>query len=575
MRPADLVLVGGRVHLGSTPPPNCPPEPSSLAVRRGRVVALGTTDAVRGLAGPRTEVVELRGRPVLPGFVDAHVHPVHGGLQLLRCDLTPATTPAECVGIVAEYVGGRGDSAQWVTGGGWSSALFPGGAPDRRQLDQLVPHRPVYLVDGDQHNAWVNSRALALAGIDAATPDPPRGRIGRRSDGAPSGCLHEAACDLVARLIPPPDPAQMLAALTAGRDTLHAVGITAWQDALVGGYLGTPDPLATYLDAAARGIVDVRATGALWWAPDRGIEQIDDLVQRRHRAAGAGLRMRHVKIMQDGICENGTAALGAPYDNAPPGCRHPSGIAALSPEELADAVTVLERNGFGVHFHAVGDRAVRDSLDAVAAARQRLGTAGRPPRHQIAHVQVVDPADHPRFAALGVTATIQPLWAAAVPQMTTLILPALGPRRAGWQYPFGSLHAAGARLAAGSDWPVSSPNPLCGIHVAVNRLPAVSSAAWLAAGRAWSPFLPAEAIGVATAIRAYTEGAAAVSGLGDLAGSLIPGRPADLVVLDRDPLRCLPDELEWIGVDLAIIGGQTRYASDGRRPAGRPRVTAG
>jgi predicted amidohydrolase YtcJ len=549
---ADLVLVGGSVFAGGGS------APGAVAVHNGRIVAVG---GERGLIGPGTMVVEVAGGLVVPGFVDAHVHPMLAGLQLLRCDLTAAVSRDECLALVAGHAAG---SDGWILGGGWSAALFPGGQPERGDLDRVAPGRPVYLLDGDQHNAWASSAALALAGIDAGTPDPPGGRIARDAAGMPTGCLHESAADLVAAAVPTPTGAELRAALRAAVAELRRLGVTGWQDALVGPYLGCPDPLPTYLAAAADGEVDWRATGALWWDRDRGPEQIADLAERRAAAAAVGLRFGHVKIMLDGILENRTAALTDPYADT----AH-AGDTALTPTELAAALIALQRHGFAAHVHAVGDRAVRDTLDAVAAARGANGPTPRAaPSHQIAHVQVVDPADVPRFAALGVTATIQPLWAAAVPQMADLIEPGLGARRSTWQYPFRSLRAAGARLAAGSDWPVSSPDPLHGIHTAVTRRPATRSAGWLDPHHAYPAFLPYEAISPAAALTAYTAGAAHAAGLADRSGTLAPGHAADLAVLDTDILRCPPDAIQDTRVILTLLGG--RIVHDSRTTAAAP-----
>jgi len=291
------------------------------------------------------------------------------------------------------------------------------------------------------------------------------------------------------------------------------------------------DPGPTYRRAAAAGDLTAHVVGALWWDRDRGVEQVADLVERRAALTHGQFHATSVKIMQDGVVENGTAALSAPYLDGRGRATGDLGRAFLEPGALAEAVAAVAGEGFQVHVHAIGDRAVREALDAFEAAGS-AGSAGGGAatlRHQIAHVQLVHPDDVGRFARLGVAANIQALWARLDDQMVELTLPVLGAERSGWQYPFGDLHRAGARLVAGSDWPVSTPDPLAAIHVAVNRWARGEPGP---AGR--EPFLPAQALSLEAAFAAYTSGSAWVNHRDD-AGRLERGAVADLVVLDRDP----------------------------------------
>lgn len=523
--PADLVFTGGPVHTGRRPA-------GFAAVRGDRISAVG--DDPRPVIGPRTEVVDLDGRLLLPGFQDAHVHAVGAGIELGRCDLTGATTVRECLDAVAAHPG-----SGWLVGSGWSMETFEGGLPHRRLLDDVVADRPVVLVNRDHHGAWLNGAALARAGITAATADPRDGRIERDADGSPTGVLHEGAMDLVTRLLPPVTDAEKLAGLLRAQRLLHSFGVTAWQDPLLGDYGGMPDPAGTYADATARGLLTARVTGALWWDRDRGADQLPDLLMRRDTLRDSGFRAESVKIMLDGVAENHTAALLSPYR-----CTGHSGLSFVDPVALREHVTLLDAHGFQVHFHALGDRAVRDALDAVAAARATNGASDH--RHHLAHVQVVHPDDVPRFRRLGATATVQPLWAVHEPQMDELTIPFLGAERAAWQYPFGALLRSGAMLAAGSDWPVSSPDPLQGIHVAVNRVPY---------GEDVPPFFPDQRIDLAAAITAYTAGSAYVSHFDD-AGTIRPGARADLVVLDRDPFDGPEREIGAAGAAMTFTGGR-------------------
>ncbi|MFG2374094.1 amidohydrolase [Streptomyces sp. NPDC048504] len=520
---------------------------TAVAVTGDRITAVGHGE-VHDLAGPRTQVVDLAGRLLLPGFQDAHVHPVPAGLELTQCDLTRAKTADDTIAAVRAYADAHPER-EWITGGGWSMEAFAGGTPTKELLDSVVPDRPVYLPNRDHHGAWVNSRALQLAGITREMPDPVDGRIERNASGEPAGTLQEGAMQLVGRLTPPATQADRLAALLHAQRHLHALGITAWQDALVGEFLGMDDPSDAYLAAARDGSLTARVVGALWWDRERGAEQIPELVERRAVLSHGRFRASSVKLMLDGVAETGTAALLDPYlDKC--GCATANrGTSFIDPDQLPKYVTELDALGFQCHFHALGDRAVRDALDAVEAARAANGPSGTRPH--LAHLQVVHPDDVARFAHLGAVANIQPLWAAHEPQMDELTIPFLGPQRALWQYPFGSLLRSGTTLAAGSDWPVSSPDPLQGIHVAVNRVEP---------GGAGPVFLPGERLDLAAAITAYTAGSAYANHLDDT-GRIAAGALADLVVLDRDPFAAPPEEIAETQVALTYVGGTGVYAA--------------
>lgn len=544
MTQADLVFTRGPVHTGDAARTRA----TGLAVTGERITAVGH-DEVRGLIGPKTEVVDLTGKLLLPGFQDAHVHAVYGGVELAACDLTGTVGAAECLERIRAYAEANPGPA-WITGSGWSLESFDGGRPTRQLLDSVVPDRPVFLTNRDHHGAWVNTRALELAGLTRDTPDPADGRIEREGDGTPSGTLQEGATALVARLVPAATTAERVDGLLRAQRLLHSLGITGWQDALLGEFNGQPDPSDAYLAAARSGALTARVTGALWWDRDRGAEQIPELVERRAELTHGRFRAGSVKIMQDGIAENFTAAMTSPYLDGCGCATANSGLSFVDPAALRGYVTELDALGFQVHFHALGDRAVREALDAVEAARTANGWRGT--RHHLAHLQVVHPDDIPRFARLGAIANIQPLWAAHEPQMDELTIPFLGAERAAWQYPFGALQRAGATLAAGSDWPVSSPDPLAGLHVAVNRITPEATD-----GRI---FLPEQRLDPASALAAYTAGAAHVNGHDD-AGTLAVGQLADLVVLDRDILTGPAGEIADARVLRTYVGGELVHAA--------------
>ncbi|MCT9093713.1 amidohydrolase [Streptomyces sp. ASQP_92] len=536
--PADLVFTGGPVLTLDAARSRA----TTVAVTGDRITAVGH-DEVRELIGPKTEVVDLGGKLLIPGFQDAHVHPVSAGIELARCDLTGLRTATDTVAAVRAYADAHPDQ-EWITGGGWSMEAFEGGSPTRELLDRVLPDRPVYLPNRDHHGAWVNSRALELAGITRDTPDPADGRIERDASGEPNGLLQEGAMDLVGRLTPRSTPAERLAALLRAQAHLHAYGITAWQDAIVGRFGSMDDPADAYVTAARDGSLTARVVGALWWDRDRGAEQIPELVERRRELSVGRFRAGAVKIMQDGVAETGTAALLGPYLDSCGCATANTGTSFVDPAQLRSYVSELDALGFQAHFHALGDRAVREALDAVQAAREKNGWSDTRPH--LAHLQIVHPDDIGRFRALGATANIQPLWASHEPQMDELTIPFLGAERAGWQYPFAALLRSGATVAAGSDWPVSSPDPMQGIHTAVNRI---------APGENGPVFLPEQRIGLTAAFAAYTSGTAYVNHLDDT-GSIRAGALADLAVLDRDPYAGPAQEIGETRVLATYVGGR-------------------
>jgi len=558
---AQLVFAGGAVYTADESRRRMVPATaedgspaSSVAVVGGRIEAIGNAGdpRIQELIGPATDVIDLRGRALLPGFQDAHVHPAFAGVTMIGCNLMGAASLDDALARIAGYAKQHPERG-WIAGSGWRMEWFPGGTPDRHTLDRVTSGRPAYLSNRDGHGAWANTRALELAGLDARTPDPVDGRIERDADGGPQGTLHEGAATLVGDLVPELTFDERLAGLMLAQQHMHARGITAWQDAIVGDYLGSPDPLPVYLAAAASGQLTARVEGALWWDRARDGSQLSDILTRRERGRGPRFRANTVKIMQDGVAENFTAGMIEPYHD-PTGCHpHGSGLSYVDPGALLGYVTQLDALGFQVHLHAIGDRAVREALNAIEAARTANGWTDN--RHHIAHLQVVHPDDVRRFAELDVTANMQGLWAAHEPQMDELTIPFIGPERTARQYVFGDLLRSGARLAAGSDWAVSSANPLRAIHVAVNR------SLQGATGAEAEPFLPGQRLELAEALAAYTIGSAYVNHLDDETGTIEPGKLADLVVLDRDPFAAPKWEIGSTGVLATYVQGEPVYLS--------------
>ncbi len=540
-QPASLVLRGGAVYTVN----RARSWAQAVALRGDRIVYVGSDAGASAYVGAKTKVIDLGGKMVLPGFQDAHIHPVDAGINYRSCALYGLSTQKDYLKTVADYAAQHPD-APWIRGSGWSLAAFaPTGIPDRALLDKVVPDRPVYLESSDGHSAWVNSRALAVSGVTRETPDPAGGRIDR--DPATSealGGLQDSAMDLVSKHAPAYSEKDRQDGLRYALKTLNGYGITSFQDADVQLAPGSSaSSLETYRAMDARGELTARVVESLWWERARGEEQIQGFLDARRKYSRGRVRATTVKIMQDGVMEVQTAALLKPYAG------HPGvlGLTMVEPEALKRAVTHLDRQGFQVHFHAIGDAAIRECLDAVEAARRANGA--RDARHHISHLELFDPADIPRFRELGVVANFQPLWAFADDYMTKLTLPFLDEGRGRWIYPIHSLLASGAVLAFGSDWSVSSANPLEEIEVAVTRKGPQ--------GETQEPFIPEERIDLREALAAFTIGSAYVNFQDDRTGSIEVGKLADLIVLDRNLFTIKPEEISEARVLLTLLGGKT------------------
>ena len=531
---ADLALTGGRIYTVDARRSWA----EAVAIRGGRIVFVGSDEDAKAHIGPDTKVVELEGRLVMPGFQDAHIHPISAGLEAQSCDLNGLETVEEYLVVIKQYADAHPDAA-WITGGGWlMSAFGPGALASRKLLDGVVPDRPVYLSSADGHTVWVNTKALEVAGITNKTPDPPDGRIDREpKTGAAVGSLQEGASGLVASKMPPVSDEQREAGLRYAVKYLNGFGITAIQDASV-----NEEDLRTYRKLDDAGDLTLHVIGSIWWEREQGVEQIEGMKRLRSEYTKGHVDAGTVKIMQDGVMENYTAAMLEPY-LIPSKSR---GIPMVDPEKLKTAVTQLDAAGFQVHFHAIGDAAIRQSLDAVEAARKANGDLGH--RHHISHLQLIDAADIPRFRELDVVANFQPLWAYADEYITELTIPFLGPERSAHMYPIGSVQKSGATVAFGSDWSVSSPNPFEEMETAVTRLGAL--------GETTEPFLPEEAITLPEAIAAFTINAAYTNRLDKDTGSIEAGKRADLVVLDRNLFEIPASEMSDVKALVTLFEGK-------------------
>jgi predicted amidohydrolase YtcJ len=536
-KPADSIYVGGRVWTADASRSWA----TGLAIRDGRLVYVGTDQGARALAGSSTEVVDLVGKMVLPGFCDSHTHPVSSGIELGQLHLGEAKDRADIETAIRSYAAQHRD-LEWIVGGGWNLPAWPGGTPTRWDLDALISDRPAFLTTSDAHTVWVNSKALQLAGIGPDTPDPAGGRIERDEKGLPNGLLREEAISLVAGLLPPETPESYREGALRGLEMAAGFGITSVHEANA-----TPEILQAYATLEQEGRLSARVVAALETEPSLGASQVIRLIALRKQWTSALVRPQAAKIFADGVMESRTAAMLQPYVGFP----EERGILNWTPEALKATMTALDAAGFQVHAHAIADRGIREVLDAVEVAQKANGP--RDARHHIAHLQLIDKADIPRFRRLGVLANVQPLWAYRDAFIRDLTEPVLGPERSAALYPLASLQRSGAVLVAGSDWSVSSMNPLEGMEVALTRQDPDGAGA---PGEAW---VPDQRLDLPSILAAYTINGAYLSFQEKETGSLEVGKWADLVVLEKDLFEIPASEIGEVRVLLTMLAGKVVY----------------
>lgn len=534
--PADLVLHKGAVVTLDARQPRA----EAVAVAGGRIMYVGSDQGVEEWIGPKTEVVDLAGGTLLPGFQDSHTHLVSGGLGLDECRLDSFIKQEDILAEIRRYAAAHPDRS-WILGGGWQLPVFPQANPHKSLLDAIVPDRPVALSAADGHSTWANSRALELAHITKETPDPPNGRIERDATGEPTGTLRESAAHLLADVVPDRTPEQHVEGLRQALKLAAASGITSIQDASA-----EPEELAAYAALDRSGELTLRVTTALLARPEKGLDQIPELLRQRATYRGKRLRAETVKIFVDGVIEARTAALLEPYVGS-----DDRGRPNWEPEALNEMVTALDKEGFQIHVHAIGDRAVRLALDAFEKARAANGP--RDSRHQIAHLELIDPQDIPRFQRLGVIADFQPLWAYDDPYIKDLTVPVLGPERSRWLYPIGAVAKTGAVVVGGSDWPVSSMNPLEAIQIGITRRDPAAGP-----GPAW---LSEHTVDLDTLLAAYTIRGAFAAFQEKTTGSIEVGKLADLVVLDKDLTQVPAHEIARVKVVRTFVEGRGTWPS--------------
>ncbi|MCL7974583.1 MAG: amidohydrolase [marine benthic group bacterium] len=524
----DRIFVGGTIWTADDPLPI----EAAVAVHGDTILAVGSESEIRGLAGTSTEVVELEGRFLMPGFIDTHTHFLEGGFRLASVNLREAGTPEEFARILAEFAR-TVPAGTWILGGDWDHELWGGSLPDRRWIDEATPEHPVFVTRLDWHMALANSLALDLAGIGPATPDPAGGEIVRDDDGRLTGVLKDEAMPLVYAVVPEPSDVRRDSALAAALRHAAALGVTGVHD--MGGWKG----LETYRRARQREDLTLRVRA---FVPLSTVDRLAEFVAAGDGTGDEWLSWGGLKGFVDGSLGSSTALFYEPYLDTP----ETRGLLVTPLAELEAAVRRADSAGLQVAIHAIGDRANSELLDLYA--RVFAEAPDRDRRYRIEHAQHLRPEDFDRFAELGVIPAMQPYHAIDDGRWAER---KIGAERSASTYAFNSLVEAGARPAFGSDWTVGPLNPLLGVYAAVTRS--------TLDGQHPEGWIPAQKLSVTEALTAYTRDAARAGFVEGRVGRIAAGMLADLVILDRSPFDVEPSELENLQVEMTVVGGRTVF----------------
>jgi predicted amidohydrolase YtcJ len=545
---ADLVLLNGTIYTVDADRTIA----SAMAVKGDTIIYVGGNAGAQRLIGESTRVIDLQGRLVLPGLVDSHNHATSAVSEIYEVWLYGMGSVEEYQQAIRDFVEAR-PGLNGLQGGGWINAVFGPHGPTADLLDEIVPDIPVVLYSEDYHSAWVNSKALEMAGVTADTPDPAGGIIERDADGNPSGTLRESAMDLVAEVIPPYTEEQLIEGLEYFQDMAHSYGITTvYIPHLPGGGDAGLQALHT-LEQSNR--MTMRFRAALGVDPEDDPAMVSELAARRDAEAGGLFEIIGAKIFMDGVLEGGTAYLEEPYLHMPDS----RGELLWEPQAYNEMCAALDRAGFQIHVHSIGDAATRLTLDGFAYARQQNGE--RDSRHIITHLQLVNPEDISRFAELDVVAVPQPYWFVRDAYYTQAI-EYVGQERADQQYPMKSFFDQGVIVASASDYPVTTPpDPMLAIEIGVTRTVPAGSDIYIEPDYTQA-LVPAERVTVEQMIASFTINGAFATFLEDQIGSLEVGKKADFIVLDQNILEIDPAEIHNTTVLLTFFAGQEVYRSE-------------
>ena len=541
---ADIIILSNVVTMEETFP-----RADALVIKGNKIIFVGDEKSALKYKSDHTLLIQESSGMVLPGFIDSHVHLIWGGIEMGECQLSGLTSKEEIISKIETYVEEHAD-LNWIRGNGWSLPVFKDGNPSKYILDKINAEKPMYFLSADGHSAWVNSKALSIAGLNENTRDPLNGRIERDSKTrVPSGVLREDAMALVESFIPNYTKEQIENGLFISVKEANKFGITSILDA------GTEsinqkkseenyfDGLDAYREATKNKEISLRVNSSQYASPLSWRKDLKHIKNRRFINSQGS--MNTVKIFADGVIEAGTGALLDPYVGT-----NNFGVLNWDPDTLKVVVSTIENEGFQIHFHAIGDKAIRTTLDAFEYAREKNGLNNM--RHMISHAQLIHPEDIERFKKLDIITSFQPLWAYPDPYMKELTIPVLGPIRSKWNYPLKSLLSSGARITAGSDWSVTSLNPLFGIEVAVTRRELGSPDGEI--------LNQDEIVDLEDILKAYTiEGAFSLFRENEI-GSLKKGKLADVILLDKNLFKIPPHEIHQAKVMMTIFNGRVVYS---------------
>jgi predicted amidohydrolase YtcJ len=547
--PADTVLIHAKIYTVNSKEPWA----EAMAIRDGKILAVGSDKTIAAYEGPSTKIIDAKEHMVLPGFVEAHVHMMAGAAQLEQVSLNDAKSIGDFQKVIKDYATAH-SVKKWIQGMGWYYNIFgKSGLPDKKFVDEVIPDRPVYLLAYDGHSSLANSKALKAAGITRKTPDPPSGIIVRDpATGEPTGVLKEAAGPLVARVIPQPTHEEELDRLTKAIHYASSLGFTrlisAGADA---------ERIGLFDEIRQKGDLTTRLYMARFVNPPIAPDVIKILEENRKRFSDDWIDLGAVKFLLDGVIEAQTAAMLEPFEKAPAN----RGVLYFEPEKYKEGVMQLDRLGFPIFTHAIGDRAIRLALDAYEEANKANGHMDA--RDRIEHIEDPSAQDIPRFGKLGVIASMQPLHATPNSNTLEVWVGSVGPQRAQRAFPWHDILAGGAHLSFGSDWPVVTLSPWPAVQMLVTRETTEGTPA--------GGWLPNERLTLGEAIQGYTMGGAFAARREKTEGSIEVGKLADVIIISQDLFKIAPNQIGKTKVMMTMAGGKVVYQDPswrGEQPAG-------